>query len=399
MKTSSLSLLILLASCSLIDPELPLGRPRAFERYVPGTHIQGQEAHQVQDKDDTLFYVSAVSFPSSYDWRRDTAFGATACTLKLYRGKERLLSVVAGPSNRISSAPDRHHIINGSLYTDYADYKGTSVKCNGKEIANWKEAEILQGLLLKDGTLHTLGRGLSSKSFTYRRNGSPVLKIDGGELFGGFQTDTYGPTGAIYEDGGSLCFAYKTVQNGMKAAYLVKDGEPELLMSKPGAEYIDIKQMDGGTALYYKENKKAIYTYNGTGINLNPNGNRVWDSGEVLMFKGLPSVVGGFHYMNDGSTGFGIGAHYTIMHLRGGSDYCYFDLAKGTVQSFDRTRAGWEKYYFLNHNCASLLGNDLAAVLTPRNGPGNPFLAFRGDTTYYKLHGFLSGLAVEINTH
>ncbi|MBQ4201717.1 MAG: hypothetical protein II648_05420, partial [Bacteroidales bacterium] len=96
-----------------------MGYPRAWEH--SRSRGLSQDDVSAEQRPDTAFYVSAISFPPSYDWQKDTAFGATACTLKFFRGTEQLLSVCAGPSKRISAHPDRHHIIDGKLYSEYFD--------------------------------------------------------------------------------------------------------------------------------------------------------------------------------------------------------------------------------------------------------------------------------------
>ena len=395
MRASSLLPIILLSSCVLLDPALPLGYPRALER--SGSHGPSRGSAVGESSPDTTFYVSAISFPASYDWRRDTAFGATVCTLKFFRGKEQLLSVCGGPSKRISASPDRHHIIGGELFSEYSDIRGTTVKCNGETIAEWSGWESLLGLLRKDGVLHTLGRGPSSRWFTYRRDGVPVLKVDGGEVFGGFDRYTCGPTGALYEDGGSVCFAYKTTTGGVQSAYMVRDGEPEMVLGSPSVQVLDLKQIGGDVALYFREKTSAVLSFNGKPLDFSWGGRVIWSDGEILSLSGRPAVVGHFYRRVNKQYHFGVGGEDFNRTLQEPSDFFYYGKTEDELLSFNQPRPGWESYYFFNRHCACMAGSELAAVLTPRvKDSGLPFLAFRKDTLRYNLYGFLSGVSVEI---
>ena len=396
MRASSLLLLILFSSCVLLEPALPMGYPRAWEH--SRSRGLSQDDVSAEQRPDTAFYVSAISFPPSYDWQKDTAFGATACTLKFFRGTEQLLSVCAGPSQRISAHPDRHHIIDGKLYTEYFDSHGTTVKCNGETVAEWSGSESLLGILHKDGVLHTLGRGPSSLWFTYRRDGVPLMKVEGGEVFGGFDSCTCGPTGAIYEDGGAVCFAYKTSTGGVQRAYLVRDGVPEMMLGTPSVQILDIKQIGGGAAAFYREKSNAVLSFRGKPVDIYWGGRIIWVDGEILSLSGSPSVVGHFNRPLNARLNYGVGGEGFNKNLQGGSDFFYYGLDENELLSFNQPRPGWESYYFFNRHCACMVGSNLAAVLTPRGrGTDLPFLAFGKDTLRYNLYGFLSGVSVKIN--
>lgn len=395
MKASSFILLAGLTACSLIDAELPLGRPRIFEESFR-KRGRGQDGDSASSGPDTVFYVSAVTFPRSYDWRRDTAFGATACTLKLYKGLENVVSLPAGPVHRISSSPDRNHLIGNDLISEFSDGSGTVVKLNGTEICHWTDRETLTGILLKDSVLHTIGRGPSSQWYTYRKDGVPLIKIDNGSVFGGFDCDTYGPTGAIYEDGEAVCFAYQTVTAGIRSAYLVRDGKAGLLLSSPSADFLDVKQLNGSPAILYNDSGASRMSYKGNYINITNSGKFMWTSAEVLWFEGRPTIMGRYYSVGDGRKGFAMSWINTFRFLPAGADFFYYGPGEEDCIAFSLPRPGWEEYYFFNHNCACLLNGELAAVLTPKSAGCSPFLAYRKDTLKYNIHGFLAGITVQI---
>ena len=87
----------------------------------------------------------------------------------------------------------------------------------------------------------------------------------------------------------------------------------------------------------------------------------------------------------------------TVKRLFDKDAFVYYSGNAEQLVAFGQPRKGWENYYFFNRHCACLVGEDLAAVLTPRLGSdGDPFLTFKGRKVSYGLHGFLSGVAVEI---
>lgn len=396
MKTPSRAFVALIAtavfiSCSLLEPPLPLGYPRPRRQ---GGFVQDAGNLPWASGRDSALYVSAACFPESYDWRRDSAFGAVACTVKLYRGIRPVLSIPAGPSERISVSPDRHHILGGALFTDYDDSRGTTVKRNGTTVGEWKDAEIIRGLLYKDGVLHTLGVSRSGGVLTYRRNGLAVLKLDRGEPLGGFSADTYGPSGCLYEDGGHVCFAYKTVTEGMNAVYVVSDGVPELLLSSPDIEILDAKILGGVPTVLYNQAGVSLLSAGRDHSNVGHSGGLFWLSAGVLTFEERPSVAGRYRATRTGKEGYGLGwADVTyLMNIK--TSYIYCD---GTSwRSLVNPVPGYEDCYFFHRHCACLTAGGLAMALTPKDTARRPFLV-RGEDTYeYKIHGYLSGIGLTI---
>ena len=388
MKTSSLISLLLFAGCSLLDPELPMGTPRINEN--DGRSGSEDDTGSSPGRKDTTFYVSAITFPASYDWQRDTAYGSVACTLKVFKGAVPVLTLPAGPANGISASPHRNHLLGSSLFTDYSDLKGTWVKQDGRSIASWPEPELLQGLLMKNGVLHTLGIELKSHGFTYRRNGEVAMKVERGQLFGSFASDSYGPTGALYEDRGSVCFAYQTVLDGMSSVYIVRNGVSELLASSPSADYMDVRQMEGVVAQAYNDGGVSLLKYGNNFIDIRGGESIGWSGAGLLMYNGTPSVVGTYTGLN--GSGFGIGSVGAVREIKGNVDYFYTD---GSRYGFiDLTDPEWDYSFFFNRHCACFVGGDLAYVLTPRNPALDPYLSYRGKKWKYAMHGFLAGVSV-----
>ncbi len=383
MKTALLFLPAALAvtCCTLLEPPLSLGEPR-----IPENGADSSRSGSL--KRDTVYMVSAVSFPDSYDWQRDTAFGAVTCNLELYEGATRVLSLPAGPSKRISAAPDRHHIIDGKLYSDYCDRSGTTVKCNGETIGEWEEQEIITGILPLDGTVYTLGRSSSGSGFSYRRDGRIIIQSETAVPLGGFGMDTYGPTGALYLDKGRICFSYRDGDG----AYLVKDGDTMQLAQETDAVYFDAKSLDGIPSVLFKQDVFTVLLYDGYYVNVDFGGTLDWLDGTIFMHRGEPAITGRVGTGAPGASTLGVGLDGDYTNLGSDTGYVYFE-----EDTWYPLKVPADNFFF-KRDCAARISGDFAMALTPKDG-SFPFLTVAGDTLEYKLHGFLSGLAVDIREH
>ena len=385
---------LLLLSCTIIDPPLSMGVPR---NPLPGRPASGETDYPWTVGRDTSLLVSAACFPSGYDWRRDTAFGDVSCTLKLYRGVKPLLSMAAGPAERISISPDRHHILGEYLYTDYSDSRGTTVKCNGRTVGQWEDSELIRGLLFKDGVLHTLGISRSDGTLAYRRDGELVLKLDRAETFGDFGADTYGPGGCLYEDCGRVCFAYKSVLDGMRAVYMVVDGRPEMLLSSPDADFLDARMLSGVPAVLYNQSGVTMLSLGSddSHTNVSHSGLVYWYSGGLLTYRGMTAVAGRFKTDMGRRDAYGLGWSDATAILDKDISYLYCDGR--TYKGISNPPEGGEDCYFFHRHCACLTDRGLAMALTPRDLSRKPFLVWGADTLEYRLHGYLSGVSYVVS--
>ena len=391
MKTSPL-LLFLCVSCSLLEPELQLGESRVQEKRVNRSGAASPSSGAAVR--DTTFLVSAVCFPRTYDWQRDSSFGAVACTLKLYRNWRTALQMPAGAGTRVSPAPDCHHIIGPSLYTEYSDRNGTAVKKDGVDICSWSEPEKLQGLLYKDGVLHTIGVARSSGALCYRRDGEQVLKVDSAVLLGAFGSNGRTETGALYEDSGTVCFAYKTELGGMSTAWMFRDGEVRAVLTAPEIRILDAKMMDGECVVLYNQLYSSVLSVDGKARAISDGGGVYWQEGELLKYEGRIAVAG--TYLNyKGYPRGGLGWEGCICGMVENTPYIYcdgeyfFGLAQPPSQHSD--------CFFFNRCCACQIGASMAVALTPRDVGQLPFVQMGDRLQKFNLYGYLSAIAVEID--
>lgn len=379
MKTSVLCLaLAAIVSCSLFYPELPPGGPRGFQQLTP--------------QSDTSFLVSAVSFSADFDWQKDSNYQSAPCTLLLFRNENRVLELLAGAEAGIGVSPNQHHLIDDSIFTEYTDERGTQVKKNGESVLWWEEPEKLLGLLYKDGILHSLGQSENNNALTYREDGLPVLKIEGGTACGGFGCNGYGATGALYEESGHVCFAYYTGDNISQTAVLVMDGIPETVMAVSGARVMDAKIRGREKLVLYEKLRTSILSADGVSQKIDAGVGLMWYDANLIEYDGHHAIAGRVRRKLGGLQS-AIGWKDEIVFMDSGSEYIYCDGKQcPDIHELLKRNAGC---YFFHRDCAVQLGRELAAVFTPQDMSESPFLEFGGKMMKYNLNGYLTGIAVE----
>jgi len=159
---------------------------------------------------DTVIYISAVEYPSDYDWIRDTAYGEVEGRIVLYRDSVKILEVPTGFRRDVSASSDMHLISDGHLYTFFANDYNTIIKCDGKEIISYPGRDIIKGFLVKDGHVHSLGQDRDGGGISYRIDGEVVHSKSKAFVIGE-PDDGLWPTGALYRDDEDIVFAYRTV--------------------------------------------------------------------------------------------------------------------------------------------------------------------------------------------
>lgn len=364
----------------LLDPPLGHGTYRFEDR------LSRPDADTLEKKlPDTLLLTSAVCFPVSYDWRRDSACGKVSCELKLYRNGEEALSVPAGPGTRVSASADGHQLIDGAIFTFYADDEGTFVGRNGVPLAEWPDRETLVGLVYRESKLYTLSSGMSG-GFVFRCDGAPVLESLQGTVLGGFGKDTYGPTGALYEDCGRICFAYHAKAKRSGITYLVADGVPcDSLIYSFRMRALDAKLLGGRSAFLVAGADVSWLSYDGESQRIDVG----WTE------AGLMELDGGIAAVGRNSLGeCSVFAGGELRRLDGLPDYIYNDGA--SLLPLDLDASGFSSCFFMKRDCATVFDGSLALALTPRDDGFNPFVLYHGVRTEFPIFGFLTGVSFQI---
>lgn len=244
---------LILAGCHLFDPledlhatgaQRPDPSPRSL--VTPTTGIE-----QALRQRDTLIYVTGVEYPASYDWRRDSLDGQTACRLVVFVGQRRVLELPAGPGTKLSAEPDRHRIRGGHLYTD-CPLGGEMVICrDGQELFRYAGTEALCGFQVSGEDVYTLGRPKDGKGFRYRKNGVLLFASDSGSVVGSPGDSAY-PEGALLPDGDGWQFCYYE-EGTPRRWYAFRGGraEPLPLPAQEKAQVLDAKVVDGIPVMLY----------------------------------------------------------------------------------------------------------------------------------------------------
>ena len=380
-------ILFLCASCTLQDPPLSLGEPRQGEEF--SQQASSQDGISAMD---TLLLVSAVCFPDSYDWQRDTAYGKVPCTLKLFGNGKELLSVSGGPGTGVSAAFDGHHIIGTSLYTVYSDASGTYVGRDGERILHWPEREVISGLLAREDGLYTLGTGLDG-ALNLRCDGRSMLSVPGGIAFGGFGVDTYGPNGSLYEDAGAICFAYKVKTGNSWAVSIVEDGTVcDSLTVRPRCSALDARRIRGRNVVLFDDAGSTSISVDGSIRNITQTVGVSWMDAVIVEWGGEFSALGTCDILAVHRNGYGVGNAHDFREIEGPPDYVYInggDFIPLCSDSYPDCR-------FFGRSCGAVLYGEPAIALTPKDGVSNPYVLYKGRRTEYPVHGFLSGVSFKL---
>ena len=237
-----LSAFVLLAGCGSDDFHNPAVPWQGSLRHpIP---VQGEYSHQ---EGDTVAYTLAVEYPDGADWR----VSSQGCSLSVFALQKKILSVPV--EGAISADPDRNRLIGSHLYSYGFDGQQTVVLLDGEEIFRYPSREIIKGMMLTGEGLWTLGQSAAGTGFSLRLDGWEYFSRTSGTIIGEYDSAT-GPTGALYEDEGSICFSYRSEAGEL---YVVRDSEPwhipvegawQRIMdarSMGGVEYVCAMEEDG----------------------------------------------------------------------------------------------------------------------------------------------------------
>ena len=351
---------------------------------------------------DTTVFVSAVLVPENYDWRRDTAYGAVPCEVEVLKNGVRQFVARAGADEPISISPSTHHLFGGHLYTERATESGTIICRDGEPYFSYPERELLKGLLIKNGIVHTLGKDQDGGGFNYRRNGEIVLSQSGAVIFGDFVNPAYGRSGALYENDGAVCFCFRN----SSTCYTVRDGEMLAMRANVRASRVKDMRLIGSSCYYVADYTTSMLVFSPSRTYTLPTG-ITWQTVSVFARDGIPWIVadspakticrpleqaeedagmqfpgnGNFVYPGD-SRVFSISCDGSIISLRDDNGELLFIR---------------DSTFFFGPLCAQCTGDQMYMLVNPREREETPFI-WQGDKeTPCDLNGYLTGIEVEIS--
>lgn len=193
------------------------------------------------------FYAAALSYPSDYDWRRDSLGYDAPCDFLLFRDTVLVSRIPATSAARGSIDTDRHFLCGGNLYMSF------------------DAGEAMLSCCVADSSLHSLhllrsrdgiaGAGMVDR-LVYRCGGRDILDIP----------DAY-MTCSLYVDDRAVCFAYALNMRDLEGKvvatrhYHVVDGEAQQLSSRTDAaeEILAYRRLHGGlNTLSYSASDRAL---------------------------------------------------------------------------------------------------------------------------------------------
>ncbi len=380
----------------------------------PGDSPGPGEDEPVPVRLDTTVLVTGVEFPEDYDWRRDTARGDVSCKIVLFKNGKRILEVPSGPSTHTCADPDMHRIVGGRLYTEFSSQDKTFLTRDGASLFSFSGRELICGMIVEGSDVWTLGQDRDGRGFTLRKNGKDIIRSESG-IIPGRMGNPLLPTGALYEDKGRKCFAWKTVETVGVAKktdwHLYCDGEvTDLPYDSTISEVFDVRMAGGAVCKAYRLRSSPISFMVAVGdekhIIIKPAGFSPLNMRLVPEEDGLLAVGEGDD--SSGTHGSCIWDLEGVRKKENGEMVTFSISEKGTASvSCDRegyvetvrgiTR-NWslEKYIkMMTPSCLCTAGESAFVALTP--GSGNPFIFREGEKTEVVINGYLTSISVSIN--
>ena len=281
MKTSYLAGLIVLSlalcvSCSSLQPDIHIRPEDCTRRQGSGRHPAGADSlAEIMIPQEGLF-LTAVSYPEGYDWRRDTAYRTQTGKILLLRvhdlrelsagsgilAVDTLLALEAGGGKAVSLDADRHQFIGGHLYTECLTESRTVYRRDGRTVLLAPEAEYLRGILPLGDHVYTLSQRMKEGGFVLRRNWKQVFLSEDGILRGSLTDPGCGRTGALFEDSGQACFFYEGEDGALR---LVRDGQEQSVTLPANLKQLyDIRCFEGMICLACQIRQRLPVLYFGS---------------------------------------------------------------------------------------------------------------------------------------
>jgi hypothetical protein len=241
------ALLLLLTAVVSCQKSLFSGTPRWMRMQDRHAYFSEDGDEEKPEKEEeaeapAAIYVSGLRFPGGVAWRNGDYTGAR---LVLWKDGEEVLDLPAGHYPE----PDRHRIRDGHLWWDDSDGSTTFVYRDGEEMLHYPGDEILRGLLVVDGHIHTLGQRAGSGGFSYRVDGEEVFSHPSAQVLGSFD-DREWEGGALMRYGDEVCYCFTLpvrLGDDISAEYHVMKGEQLLKRFPAGTaeKLFDLRVLDG----------------------------------------------------------------------------------------------------------------------------------------------------------
>lgn len=382
-------------SCELVDGPMTMGSPKG-RRPVRNSH-DVSEAPPGQPVQDTILYLTAISYPEDYRWARDSGIGHVKADIVLFRGQELLQRVPA--EGLVCPDADRHHIVSGHLITQLNSCGRLEIGMDGVSMLSLEGEGELRGIVLQGATAYTLvsypGGGL-----VLRKDADTLFCSREGYLYGSLTDPSCPETGALYLDGGALEFCYAVPDDGAWRYYKVSDALQQELPG-PGSDgrAADMKLASGKA--YY-----AMETMNG--CRWKPDV-KVWQPG-----RASPYVCGDAQPLSGGAWSASLMSTYDysmstlgppegdLYAAADGTGICVIYARDGSVRLYRngmRIPCPEGSYAYISPLCAAFAGSTPVLSFSPRDGESRPFVMMGSSRMELDICGFITSVRPSIVNH
>lgn len=201
----------------------------------------------------TDIYVSALSYPTNYNWEIDPNHYKVEANLILYENYKKIVEIPTGLGQVANNEYDNHKIIDGHIYNYNIVNGRTIIAIDGKIKFSYKTKENIKALVVKNDEIHTLSIKQGTNTLRYRCNGQLLFEDNGAELLDNILL--------LYQDDNSMCFAYYKESEG-RDYYLVIDGKSKSInYDKSEEKLVDIVRHKGIIYRLIKKNDKRTYLF------------------------------------------------------------------------------------------------------------------------------------------
>jgi len=357
---------------------------------------------------DTSIYITALEFPITYDWRKDTLRGNVDCNLILMRNGKRKLALPVRHGMQISQDMDMHRVVGGHLYTDYSEENETIISRDGALLFRYPGEEIILGFKVSGNYIYTLGRSRSGKGFSYRKNGKTIIEKQTGMVIGDYFNCAY-PQGALFEDMGHLYFSYQTKDvSGQTHYYLVEDGLETPLDVPVGCDIRDVRVSEGRVCklVSFQDQPSRLDAIVGdTSYSIKNIGGSIlnayffFKSDEVMILETVKLSDYGFVMMSlwDNKGRRALYMNHSSIYANG-NQICYVGLSEGRVFEYslpDKTVPIKDTCFLMSSRCAAYKHGHFYVALTPADASLKPKLFIDEKSRSIDIaNGFITSVSV-----
>ncbi|MGM9741549.1 MAG: hypothetical protein ACI3ZC_00630 [Candidatus Cryptobacteroides sp.] len=407
-------------ACGWLDRDGGFSRTRGETGSLPGERrpdpppgSQGQ---------DTVVYVTAVSYPEGYEWQKDSSGTDAPCVIQLYANGVKTVEVPAGSGCNASPDADMHRCLGGHLYTDFSTPDETIISCDGKELFRYSGREMICGFIVGADGVYTLGQNRSGNGSSFRRNGKIIFSSSSGQVMGGI-LNSCSPTGALYEDCGRKVFCYRNSvdpQYGSYSSYhVVRDGTSEqIIMDGNITKVHDIRQLEGvlhivadlpgsyHSPMLFVGDEVMSMTLPGYGFSL-VNCRLIWSGNKVAVrtdvtYDGWKTFNSVLIFSSSDQYRPGEYCRAVDFYMDGEEFACVYTRESKYVTGMAYTSEGsyhgcaspGGPYVMMNGDCGKFVGGVLYAGLSSGTPGGYPAIIRNNKVDYLKINGFITSVRV-----